>query len=276
MAEEHGEKPKNLEELAKHIEHAKHQDFTGRMSAFELLYKEEHKYIPLIREHVQGMVFRNPATGLEGAYDVGYKKLDNLVKGPHTEKVGEENLASVMEAYMSHFLKLVLKGDALAEHEKLVKNMEHSPRERRQMIGALFSQYVKDEEGHPINPLDEQWLKANADKAKIDIINYLRDTLGKRTVDSYTGFYHQNLSRELIKHDEQPLVVKHLRDKYKEAKIEHPDEHFHATKDTQSLLTIHRYALQGDSQALSRLGYKTPLQRAEGGQGGQAPAGGGG
>ncbi len=255
-------KPANIEELADHLLHASHEaDFKKRVEAFELLHKGDNRYIPLVQEYARDIVFKNPTKDADGSYDIAYKHLDKLVKG-HTDIVGESNIAEVLEKYVDGFLERVLKPEDLAAHRKIGERMPD--KERRAMKGMLFGHYFRDEEGRPINILDEQQLKKLGEKTKIEIIQYLRESLGKDTVNKYTNFWISQATRDLIKQEDHGHFVPYIKEKMKEAGLEHPDEHYHATRDVPLLRQEYSLLLGGQLQPLlEKSGYKTTAQRSE-------------
>ena len=168
----------------------------------------------------------------------------------------------MLETYVDTFLEKVMKGKfktSLGEAEAQGASKEKI----REMKGMLFSHYVADDQGNPVNPLNPQFINQLKGRSKVELINSLRN-ISQQTVGGYARFWIANVGRDLIKHEDHGEVAPYVQQKMKESGFMHDDPHYHITKNALQLATEYGHLLTGNLQPLQRAGYKTQAQRGGG------------
>ncbi len=241
---------KSVDDIIAYFQSHTGEDFKTRIKKFEEFHNEKHGIASKLSQHAEYVVRGKPSDRdkFPGAYEVAYKKLDDLVK-KDTGKLDEKQATSVIEAYVDSFLKAVHSDfDEMMKHAKAEGLSEE---EIREMKGQLFAQYHTSQEG-TINPLDAQFIKKNVvGKTKIKTIDMLRG-LAQTSQEHYTSRLQSRATTNLLKEEDRLAFAKYIKPKLDKAGFEHDDHPLQKT--VQQLGTEYTTLLRGGD--MSKHGYR--------------------
>ncbi len=241
---------KSVDDIIVYFQSHAGEDFKTRIKKFEEFHNEKHGLPSKFSQHAEYVVRGKPSDRdkFPGAYEVAYRKLDDLVK-KDTGKLDEKNAISVIEAYVDSFLKAVHPDfDEMMKHAKAEGLNEEDIRE---MKGQIFAQYHTSQ-GETINPLDPKTIKRDfAGKTRIQVIEELRK-LALQSQQLYTSRLQQKALGDLLKEEDRFAFAKYIKPKLDNAGFEHDDHPLQKT--VQKMLTEYSTFLSGGE--MSKHGYR--------------------
>jgi len=253
-------KTKSVEDIVNATQSKVNKSFDQKMKAWEGFHDPEKEHALKFSHEADYVVSGKPSDmeNYPGAYNESYKKLDSTLEGDYDKLKKDEEVESILETYVDHFLKAAMK-------DKFDEAMEHAQEEGlsdediREMKGNLFGLYHVDAKtGRTINPFDKNFIKQFKGKNKLEAIAALKG-LAEQSKKMYREHLIDKATDGLITPYDLAKVAKHVGPKIKKAGFEHEDHPL--TMSVSDLTSHYDTLLSGGSMA--EHGYKKKLKKAE-------------
>ena len=129
-----------------------------------------------------------------------------------------------------------------------------SDKDLRNLKGQMFGQYHTDDEGRPINVLNEQYIAARfKGKKKIELVAELQG-LSEKVKEGYAGHLQQKALEGLVEEDDRIDIADYIRPIFKERGWKHKDDHVLRAANIQA--SHYGALLLGAGDQLKKSGYK--------------------
>ncbi len=232
--------------------------FKDRIKKIEEFHDPENIHAQQFSHHAHYTIFGRPGSEKEypGAYNEAYKKLDKHLGDDAAKLEDEDKLTEILETYVDTFLQTAMGDNYKKTMEHAQKEAKLNKKDLRELKGALMSRYHTNDEGRPINILDEMFIKKLKGKKKIELIDELRG-LSENVRDSYARHLVGTALEGLVSEDDRVELAKYITPAFEERgwKSKKP----HIMRSVHEQVGHYGALLAGAGDQLRKLGYK-PLK----------------
>ncbi len=270
MAEK--KKPKSVEDIINGYIGVKNKGFKERIQKFEEFHDTDNIHAQQLAQHAHYTVFGKPSDlkGYPGAHNEAYKVLDKHLSNDNDtfkpedydkrdaddqlklDKAETDKLTEILEAYVDTFLDKAHPGyKAGIAREKEEGNL--SDKDLRNLKGQIFGEYHRDEDGRPINILNDQYIARFKGKQKIELVAEL-EGLSEKVKESYVKHLHHKVLEGLVEEGDRIDLADYIRPIFKERGWKHKEDHVLRGAGIQA--AHYGALLQGAGDQLRKQGYK--------------------
>jgi len=265
MAEKKEKKSNSVDDIIGHYQkyhHRSGKNFEERIGAFEEFFDSENIHRQQLSQHAQYAVFGKPDDlgNTPGAYNVAYKVLGKHLTEDDAKLEDEDKLAQIMESYADTFLEKAM-GKKFKDVIEDAKKNGAKDKDLRDIKGQLLGRYFTDDQGNPINIMNETYIKRNLKgKKKVEIIHRLKD-ISTKLERSYDSHLHQKALEGVITEEDRPHIAPYIRPIFEQKGFKHEKDH--SLRPAMEQLQHYQLFLAGAGEELQKLGYKTIRKKKE-------------